>query len=106
MTMEKSPVAGEILAYLGRHTALPGLQPAYSIRYSLCGSEPALTLHAQYQEGETIRQVGYALPGTPLPLAKALLCFCYENAVALESIADILADFGTGAVVPLPCPGV
>lgn len=83
----------EVTYYERRYTELPGLQPAGAVRYSLCGSEPCLTMVAQCSRGgQTLDRAAYPLWGVAMQAAQNLLQFCCENAVGVAQLCDVLED--------------
>lgn len=86
------PSAEAIFAIEAHYTALSGLQSACSIRYLLCGAPLHYSIAAVREEDGHCTEVRFALPDIGLEQAKDLVLYCFENAVPLNSLRDVLED--------------
>ena len=63
--------------YVREYSALPGLQQAHRVEYTLRRSDTMLCYTAALEEVPACR----------------LLCYLYENSIGPEQLRDVLSDF-------------
>ena len=75
----KSVQEAPLAHYVREYSALPGLQQAHRVEYTLRSSEAA-----------PVSYYTAALEEVP---ACRLLCYLYENSIGPEQLRDVLSDF-------------
>lgn len=83
----------EWCVYVREYSALPGLQQAGRIRYSLSGAEDGCCLRVQrFSADGAGREQICRLTGVTRPAAERLLRYLYENGVEPSGAAAVLED--------------
>ena len=86
-TVQEAPLA----RYVREYSALPGLQQADRVEYTLCRREDMLCFSARRSsEAAPVSYYTAALEEVP---ACRLLCYLYENSIGPEQLRDVLSDF-------------
>lgn len=86
-TVREAPLA----RYVREYSALPGLQQANSVEYTLQRSENMLCFSVHRKgDAEPVRFYSSAIGEDT---ACKLLCYMYENSIAPEQMYDVLSDF-------------
>ena len=86
-TVQEAPLA----RYVREYSALPGLQQADRVEYTLCRHEDMLCFSARRSsEAAPVSYYTAALEEVP---ACRLLCYLYENSIGPEQLRDVLSDF-------------
>ena len=87
----KSVQEAPLAHYVRDYSALPGLQQAHSVEYTLRRSDGMLCFSVRRSsEAAPVRYYTAALEEAP---ASRLLCYLYENSIGPEQMRDVLSDF-------------
>lgn len=92
----------EWCVYIREYSALPGLQKAGSIRYSLSGEETGCCLKVERYSPDGCRQgrgQQFRLNGLTRTAAENLLRYLYENGVEPSGVPAVLEDCLPSAVL-------
>ena len=86
----KSVQEAPLAHYVREYSALPGLQQADRVEYTLHRSDSMLCFSAcRKSKAAPVRFYTTALQEAP---ACRMLCYLYENAIAPEQLRDVLSD--------------
>lgn len=87
----KSVQEAPLAHYVRDYSALPGLQQAHSVEYTLRRSDGMLCFSVRRSsEAAPVRYYTTALEEAP---ACRLLCYLSENSIGPEQMRDVLSDF-------------
>ena len=86
----KSVQEAPLAHYVREYSALPGLQQADCVEYTMRRSDTMFCFSAR-RKSDTAPICYYTTAMEEAP-ARRLLCYLYENSIAPEQIYDVLSD--------------
>ena len=86
------PLAQSVFSIEKHYTELPGLQSAHSVCYLLCGTTSNYSIMVVHEADGHNTKVAYPLPGLDLARARNLVLYCFENAIPINALHDVLDD--------------